>query len=591
MERAVVLIGVKKAHGLPPLNAVGDGLRKMADWAESQGICGDRLVVLSDDEKAVRAHEIFDAISNLVSLGTLTQLIVYFSGHGVYNRGERWLLSGAPVSTSEAVNVEGSIQLARYCGIPHVVLISDACRTAPEGIQALQVTGTEIFPNDLTSDFEQKVDVFFACARGNAAFEVRDVNESAGRYGAIYSDALVECLRGKYGEIVEQPPDGPPGIGVIRAEKLHDQLRRIVPVRLEKLLGSISRLNQIPDARIISRAEWLSTIPIPASKAQFRGRKNPPPRSPTPSDVIEAMIRDASDHRHFQAPRDDNATFQRDPVAAEATAPGRWDIGSAVQFARFETGVRNRLRLFFQPSTLTDCGFEIVGEVLRSVHVRDGTANGIEPTRTIVQIAPDHLYSSVLLEFGSGAVTVLPAIAAMRTRLDFEDGALVDVSYEFARTRAPARDDLQTVKTAIVSAANDGQLRLSGAATEAFAAYVQASQGQDLSLALYCAYACHEAQRTDLIRELATSVVQHFGVDVFDLRLLGSDPRNLKAVDSVAAPGFPLISQGWTLLSAFRANLPAAVRELEGYLMPSHWTLFNAVARDKIKAAMARGEL
>ena len=60
---------------------------------------------------------------------------------------EYWLLSGAPDDPQEAVKVASSVALARYCGIPHVVLVSDACRTAAESIQAQNVEGSSIFPN------------------------------------------------------------------------------------------------------------------------------------------------------------------------------------------------------------------------------------------------------------------------------------------------------------------------------------------------------------------------------------------------------------------------------------------------------------
>lgn len=74
--------------------------------------------------------EIFDAVNEIVRSASTDQLIVYFAGHGVLiNRNEHWLLSEAPRRANAAVNVSGSVELARFCGIRHVVFISDACRT------------------------------------------------------------------------------------------------------------------------------------------------------------------------------------------------------------------------------------------------------------------------------------------------------------------------------------------------------------------------------------------------------------------------------------------------------------------------------
>lgn len=126
MRRAAILIGVSTTEGLPKLQAVESGIVLMTAWATGQGINGDRLVVLTDRNNVVRAYQVVDAIDKLVQQRNIDQLIVYFSGHGLHNRGDIWLLSGAPKIGSEAVNVEASIQAARSCGISHVVIIADA---------------------------------------------------------------------------------------------------------------------------------------------------------------------------------------------------------------------------------------------------------------------------------------------------------------------------------------------------------------------------------------------------------------------------------------------------------------------------------
>jgi hypothetical protein len=40
---------------------------------------------------------------------------------------EFWLLSDVPTDTDAAVNVDGSVRLARYCGIPDALFVSDCC--------------------------------------------------------------------------------------------------------------------------------------------------------------------------------------------------------------------------------------------------------------------------------------------------------------------------------------------------------------------------------------------------------------------------------------------------------------------------------
>src|SRR5688572_19481447 len=111
LQRAAVLIGVKKTGGLPVLQAVQQGIDLMKGWLEKQPGMRDpdgklRIKVLSDDKgKPVTADQVQKSIQRFVKDGTIEQLLVYFAGHGAnksYN--EYWLLSGAPDNANEAIN-------------------------------------------------------------------------------------------------------------------------------------------------------------------------------------------------------------------------------------------------------------------------------------------------------------------------------------------------------------------------------------------------------------------------------------------------------------------------------------------------------
>jgi len=65
------------------------------------------------------------------------------------------------------VNVPGSIWLARNVGIPHVVVISDACRSRPNTSRLSQVQGGVIFPNESPRTPRPAVDVFYAALPGD----------------------------------------------------------------------------------------------------------------------------------------------------------------------------------------------------------------------------------------------------------------------------------------------------------------------------------------------------------------------------------------------------------------------------------------
>ena len=200
MVRAGIFIGVDKTGDLDKLQDAASGAKRMFEWAVKQGLPPEthaRLITDADGSK-IGPDQIYDAIEKIINdlhvKGPgLDQLIVYFAGHGVnINRSEHWLLSDAPVKPSAAVNVSGSVELARYCGIRHVVFISDACRVAPVGIQVQNVRGVDVFPN-LGDGYRAKpVDQFYACLLGNTAAEIKDQKNCCSRI----SSALHQCNAG-----------------------------------------------------------------------------------------------------------------------------------------------------------------------------------------------------------------------------------------------------------------------------------------------------------------------------------------------------------------------------------------------------------
>ena len=118
----------------------------MAEWARLQGIDPSRVTAITDETEPVDPARIKRAVRDLTRLAVVEQLLVYFAGHGVnLGRQEYWLLSDAFDDPDAAINLAASRDLAAICGIPHVVFISDACRTAAEGIHAQAIRGSVIF--------------------------------------------------------------------------------------------------------------------------------------------------------------------------------------------------------------------------------------------------------------------------------------------------------------------------------------------------------------------------------------------------------------------------------------------------------------
>jgi hypothetical protein len=563
MERAAVFIGVKKAGDLPELQAVTSGVQQMANWASSQGIPGNRIKVLTDESGEVRAQQISDAIEEIVSLTTVEQLIVYFSGHGVNKGGEYWLLSRAPGNGNEAVNVEGSVQLARYCGIGHVVLISDACRTAAEGIQAQYVTGCNIFPNETGSGLEQPVDVFFACARGKPALEVKDPATATAQFSGIYTEILAECLNGKYAEVLDYEDQGGAQAGLVRPRKLKYYLRDSVSQRLKQKLGRMPTVNQTPDARIVSEDTWLSRISglTRAAMPLIRVSRSIPVNSFT---ISETLISHAleGDSQGWQRALNiagslSEVSSLRDAVATYTTAFGP---------TRFESG----------------CGFKLRGGNVVRTFCREATVEILDNDGSIIRV--DNISQprvAVLLELRNGTGVLIPAIPDFIAELTFEDGELVNVSYEPSDNSrrwgeyANRQDELRALRASIAASVGLGVFRLSGDDALKLAQSMQFAKGIDPSMALYAAYAYHDLQRRDLIKTMQSYLRADLGWAFFDISLLSGDLSEAVPGQDRVLPPFPMLSQGWPLLSAFRVKLPGSLQQLQQHLLPTLWTMFD----------------
>ena len=262
MTRAAVLIGVNKTGGLPQLADAVAGARAMAKWAVDQGMAEKNIFLFTDEEKPVEAHAIRAAIHALVEAGNIEQLIFYFAGHGVNIRyGEYWLLSGAPDDSSAAINVDGCVYRARVCGIPHLVFISDACRSAAQGIQGQGIDGSVVFPNDPVPGPEHDVDMFFATTLGRPALEVRDATAAGASYKALYTKIFLDAVSGRLPGCMALEGT----VHVVRPRLL----KKCLPPALQHHMTQRdlnATITQIPDARVTSGDEaWLARYALQAT--------------------------------------------------------------------------------------------------------------------------------------------------------------------------------------------------------------------------------------------------------------------------------------------------------------------------------------
>lgn len=604
-KRAAVLIGVSNAGGLPKLRAVESGLDLMEEWARSQRF--DTIERITDKGgEEVYARKIRKAVQAIVEPGGVTQLVVYFAGHG-FNKdlGEYWLLTEARNDPNEAVNLAGTERLARYGTVPHVVFIADACRTAAAGIVQGSISGSTIFPTVTVGGTSKAVDLFYAASLGTPALEVADPDGAADSYLALYTDAFAGLLGGELPDLIEELPDQP-GFGVVRPRPLRDRLPPAVVERLRKRNLDFDH-SQTPDASVNSDPDaWLSRVEMP-----LRGRggglfdeSEERVRSPVSDESLELeAVRDLSREALGGA----LVTGRRIPESIFRTAPGtrgglesrrRGGGGTAgLPRDRFTAAVARGLADVGPDHYESRCGFKMRGARVAEAHARRLTAELLGDSLVRVgegesrnpPTAPD----SVLLRLTDGRAALLPAIPGFLASLTFEDGELAEVAYEpSAGTERwdEYRDrsaELRELRSLVTQSVRHGVFRIEGDDAPALAARIRYAKGVDPSLAVYAAWAFDALHRQDLVDEMAGYLRADLGFLPFDVALLsgqlGGSAEALGAGRPEVLPFVPLLARGWSLLDVLGVRLPDGLEDLRRHRVPSLWTLFDDRGAERLR--------
>ncbi len=588
MVRAGIFIGVDKSGDLQKLNDAAAGAKRMHEWALEQGMPDKTHAKLITDAggQKVQPDQIVDAVHEVCGGAGVDQLIVYFAGHGInLQHGDRWLLTEVPAKPYAAVNVMGSVELARTCGIPHVVVISDACRVAPEGIQNQNITGIEIFPNTSGGEKAKPVDQFFACYLGRTAAEVKAELEAA-NYSALYTDALLDALLGTRTDVLE-PGEAGDTAKYIKPWALQDYLEAEIPRRV-KALKLEKKVNQNPDAIITSRKGWLARIEkaVAVTRGAHVSRGPTPPPSPPPA-TLRTVSRDVTASASTGKPGNVESTLQA------AVAAG---VAGAAEYA----GTLQHIAQPFGPEHFeSECGIKVRGARIVSFLAPLATGSMLGNDGNLVRIdSCDGPGVSVLLRLENRTACVVPVIQGFLSALTFDQGELVDVAYEpsdntwrwdLYKKRA---SEVRELRAVAATASRHGRFRLNPEEAEKVGTQMQYAKGIDPTLAVYAAYAYHDVQLVDRIQQMSGYLAGDVGVTFFDLELLG---RRLmgRPIDrsQMIVPFVPLLSQGWSLLRAHRVKLHPALEGIEQSMRDSLWAQFDERGIEKLERAMLSKEV
>ncbi|WP_282948916.1 caspase family protein [Cellulomonas endometrii] len=564
MARAVVLVGVARTGGrFPELPAVPEAVAAVRDWARAQGVPDDLVLTFADtDGSPVRGGDVLAGVRSLVQRGDVDQLVVYFSGHGVNNgNSEFWLLPGAPEDGSQAVNVSLTAWQAERLPVRHVVLVSDACRTAASTVQELGIQGVSVVPNLPPHGPAAAVDVFYACALGDPAYEVKDAAVAGAAYRALFTTVLVRALRGELPDVVT-PDDGrpEPRPGLVRPWPLKRALPGLVAAHLAAVRAPLD-LVQTPDARLSSDPDvaWLSLLepwPPAAEAAADAGAPGGADTAPTPAGDAPAPV-GAAPTPAPAAPA--GPAVRAAAAAADRLAENLAGAGDlAVAGGTAPSGPELELELAVAPGP--------------PVTVRGARAVRLERLTD----------TAALVVLDSGCCAVLPVLPGRVTVALVEDGALVDCAMPWDPA-AGSPDGRSAVGLA---------RRARSAAWSRFGLSLddddEADDGPDDDplTVVYRAWALHDRGRRAAAAALAEPGTD--GARLFDVTLLAQpggvadpdDPRWASLLTPV-----PLLARGWSLLPAAPEPVQERARAFPPRL-PSHWTLFAAADAGRVAAAV-----
>jgi hypothetical protein len=574
VHKAAVVIGVNTAGNLPVLNATSGAIR-VGEWLRREGFSVKTFI---DTKRPVIASDLFNAVAKLVDQGTLEQLVIYFSGHGFLNSGsEHWMLSGAPYNPNEAVSLDESTVLARRCGIPNVVFISDACRSVPQTFQASLVRGSLIFPIQPSTPGAY-LDRFYATLPGDPALEM-PLADSAGQYEGIYTNCFLDAFRRPDEDMVRfVTVDGAP-INVVPNRNLRDFLvREVNRIAQEK---SIS-LRQLPDSIVESEESYY------IGRVR-RSREGIPRRRERRDAEIVASVADIARVELDRVIGGDPGFTALNETGAVAAA-ARSGFSDSVALVR---SAEERLDAFPPP---IDSGVLVNGSEVRSaIGVGfDAVAHG---PSVVDMLLHEGRVGSLILRFGDGSGTVLAAIDGYIANVVVDDGRVVSVSYlPSANARRWRGNDwewqrLQNLRAKVAAAARSGVFRVDRRRAGVLADEIRYLKSIDPTLGLYAAYAYADAGLDDQVRSVRSAMRRDLDADLFDVAMLAGQLSGIGYRGPRVAPFCPMLSQGWGLLRVMGVRLAPSVSEAADHVRPALWTTFEPAGMEILEDARRRGEL
>ncbi len=599
-RRAAIVIGVDRVGQLTPLQSATKCAREVAGWLESEGY---DVECLTDEGGALKADRVSQAFDRFVTAPPrYHQLVVYFTGHGYWHRwADIWLLSEAAQKTSEAINLDGAIDLARFSGIPNVIFISDACRSIPNSRSGQMTQGIDAFPVFDNVDKLSKVDVFRATSDATSAYEAV--------VDGTPTSVLTYALRSAFLEPSDEMVVEVDGQRVVPNRLLEEYLQ----AKIDATLAEVDiNLRQSIDASVPSRdTVYIARVQLPVSSVG--SRPEPPPR-PAPGVPQPVGAPPPDSHRSgssLPAPpvasvaRDASANLER-LLSQRGFAGGVEALDLDYQVAETSDRVANLLPKWQIDHFESECGFTVSGAAIKEI-MATGSARGVNVELLaygdglqdpgIIRVWDASPAASVLLQLADGRVTVLAALAGYIGHVTVGAQGVKNVSYvpssNHQRFNAyqQKRERVDKLRALVALAANENVFRMrSDREATSLADEIRMEKSLDPTLGLYAAHAYAQASEQARLQSVMDYMHGDLQVDLFDLRLLNFRRGN-PFFYSPVVPFCPLLTQAWNLLRPRGVELPPALTGVSALLCNSLWTTFEPAAWDRLSSAITNEEL
>jgi|GEM_PF-1255974 len=601
MNKIALCIGVDVIKGLTPLNKAADSARKFSEWAKKQEY-DTELFVDSEVEK-VNRRQILDRMASILDSRKYEQLIIFFSGHGVMRtlRNEVWLLSDADFDGSEMVDVRGTIDMAREAGIPHVLIISDACRTFTKGSSFNYGQG-DIFPPSKPGSNSNTVDVLYACRPGKPALEIKEEEW----YG-VFAETLLDVLEGNQPNSIKESSEEPK-YWFISAYELKETLPDLVQA---KVIAIGSKLDQKPDVTV----EYINPKP-PISKFNKKpsnglklGGGAPPPEPPFNKDNafehMEPGKISFEDISFLPVAKEDTQQEKIDKISEQISKGESVDLNFSYikplvkPFKLAGTWQNNSINIDF-PFQKSDCGFTIKG-----IKVKEVWVEGVKCTTkerifnskifvTDIHIPSEIVSSNGLLVLENGCSLPLAILKGYVGVLVFKDDRLLTVNYKpvqknehVYRSYLDKLDKIEEARSFVAYAANEG-FDYSKVFNNVFnsknqfdfddaGSLLRIGKALDPSLALYASYAFRQEGKFDKIKSVLTYLHFDNNAILFDVAMLGNELHEHKLASQC-----PLMSAGWSYQHLFKDRVTPEFLEASKHLDTGLWTMFKPEGTDII---------